>query len=66
MPKSKSYTRVMQITIDRETHVLLAKLVLARTQQDCPPSKVTKSALIAEGIQKLALAEGIQKDEVTK
>lgn len=55
-----NYCRLIQISVSKDTHVLLAKLMLSRTEQDHPPSKVTKSALIAEAIAKLALAEGIQ------
>jgi hypothetical protein len=56
---SKPITRLVQITLSREAHVLLAKLILKRTEDDYPPSRTTKSALIDEAIRRLAEEEGI-------
>lgn len=56
---SKPITRLVQITLSREAHVLLAKLILKRTEDDYPPSRTTKSALIDEAIKRLAEEEGI-------
>jgi len=56
---SKPITRLVQITLSRDAHVLLARIVLKRTEDDYPPSRTTKSALIDEAIRRLAEDEGI-------
>jgi hypothetical protein len=60
--KERKLTRLLQVTIPRESYVLLAKLIQQRVEQDFAPSKATKSVVIADAITRMAIAEGLAEE----
>lgn len=57
--KPRPLTRLLQVTIPRDSYILLAKLMQKRVEQDYAPSKATKSAVMDEAITRMAIAEGL-------
>jgi hypothetical protein len=60
--KERPITRLLQVTVDRESYILLGKLIQKRVEQDTAPSKATKSMVVAEAIQRLAIYEKLIKE----
>lgn len=58
-PKVRPMTRLLQVTIPREAYILLGQLMQKRVENDFAPSKATKSAVMAEAIQRMAIQEGL-------
>lgn len=52
-------TRLLQVTLPRESYVLLGQLIQKRVEQDYAPSKATKSAVMDEAITRMAIQEGL-------
>lgn len=62
--KPRAITRLLQVTIPRDAYILLGKLIQRRVEKDFAPSKATKSAVMADAITKLAIAEGLIEEPV--
>ena len=60
--KPRQLTRLLQVTIPRDAYVMLGMLIQKRVEKDFAPSKATKSAVMAEAILRLAIAEGLAKE----
>lgn len=57
--KPRPLTRLLQVTLPRESYVLLGQLIQRRVEQDYAPSKATKSAVMDEAITRMAIQEGL-------
>jgi hypothetical protein len=57
--KERAITRLLQVTLPRDTYILLGKLIQRRVEKDYAPSKATKGAVIADAITRLAVHEGL-------
>jgi hypothetical protein len=55
----ESYTRILQVTVPRDTLILLQKILLKWTERDLPPAKVSKSQVVIEALRLLAVREGV-------
>lgn len=55
-------TRAIDITLPRDTFVLLCRLVLQRVEADCRPADATRSAVVDEAIRVLAEQRGLLEE----
>lgn len=59
LKKERVLTRLLQVTIPRDSYILLGKIIQKRIESDYAPSKATKSQAIADAITRMAIAEGL-------
>lgn len=57
--KERPLTRLLQVTIPRDSYILLGKIIQKRVENDFAPSKATKSQVIADAITRMAIGEGL-------